>query len=386
MRDMEDGLSDEKRLKDAIHSIYTVNLRVKPEEKVLVFTDYPNRDEKMRKADGLRRKTLLRIAKLTAQVGRELCKTSFIKYPSLGSHGVEPPQDVWEAGLGENICNGMTQTGLLKKIRNKKISSVSSDMDALIKARHRDGVDAVIALSNFSTSHTIFRDLMNRKGVRYASMPLFDEEMFYGPMSVDWKAMWKRTYRLAEMMEDGETVSIESPNGTNITMSYKGRKVLTDTGCLTEPGSFGNLPSGEVFLAPVEGSATGILVIDWAPTHKLKSSLILEIKNGMVKEIKGGDPYRNELDLLLKKDMNFRNIAELGIGTNDKAKRPDNILESEKILGTIHIALGDNFSFGGRVRTPFHQDYIVFNPTLKTISSSGQSKVILKTGILKGFY
>ena len=42
-----------------------------------------------------------------------------------------------------------------------------------------------------------------------------------------------------------------------------------------------------------------------------------------------------------------RNLAELGIGTNDKASRPDNVLEAEKILGTIHLALGDNTGFGG---------------------------------------
>ena len=77
-----------------------------------------------------------------------------------------------------------------------------------------------------------------------------------------------------------------------------------------------------------------------------------------------------------------RNIAELGIGTNDRATRPDNILESEKILGTIHIALGDNHSFGGHVRTPFHQDFVFFQPTVTVIGPSGVKTALLKKGNL----
>lgn len=75
-----------------------------------------------------------------------------------------------------------------------------------------------------------------------------------------------------------------------------------------------------------------------------------------------------------------RNIAELGIGTNDKAKRPDNILESEKILGTVHVALGDNSSFGGEVRVPFHQDFVFFMPTLRLTYKDKKEEVILDRG------
>jgi len=67
---------------------------------------------------------------------------------------------------------------------------------------------------------------------------------------------------------------------------------------------------------------------------------------------------------------------------NDKAIRPDNILESEKILGTIHIALGDNSSFGGRVRTTMHQDFIFFNPDLYAVTEEGEKIKILQTGQL----
>ena len=80
--------------------------------------------------------------------------------------------------------------------------------------------------------------------------------------------------------------------------------------------------------------------------------------------------------------MEGKEDAELGIGTNEKASRPDNILESEKILGTIHIALGDNSTFGGKVRTPFHQDFVFFKPTVTLILTGGKRKLLLQRGKL----
>ena len=79
-----------------------------------------------------------------------------------------------------------------------------------------------------------------------------------------------------------------------------------------------------------------------------------------------GDMYR---ELLFSGDgspyLERRNLAELGIGTNPNARRPDNILESEKIKGTCHVAIGDNSHFGGRVSTDLHQDFVIPKVTLK---------------------
>ncbi len=96
-------------------------------------------------------------------------------------------------------------------------------------------------------------------------MPLFEVSMLEGAMNVDWKALAKRTTRLAKVVNKAESIEIKTPNGTSISFSKKGRKALSDTGILTRKGSFGNLPAGEVFLAPVEGTAQGRLVLEWGP-------------------------------------------------------------------------------------------------------------------------
>jgi leucyl aminopeptidase (aminopeptidase T) len=106
----------------------------------------------------------------------------------------------------------------------------------------------------------------------------------------------------------------------------------------------------------------------------------LTVKNGFIEGVSGDEEYAGYLREKLSERTGNANIAELGIGTNDMARRPDNILESEKILGTIHIALGDNSSFGGNVSTPFHQDFVFFRPTVMLIQKGGNRTTLMKDG------
>ena len=201
-------------------------------------------------------------------------------------------------------------------------------------------------------------------------------------MNVDWKALAKRTAKLAREVRKSNLIEVKSPNGTYITFSKKGRKTITDTGILTRKGSFSNLPAGEVYFAPLEGTSQGKLVLEWGETTRLGSPVTLTVRDGRVVDISGDDPYTAQLGKKLSGRKENTNIAELGIGTNEAATRPDNILESEKILGTIHIALGDNSSFGGSVKTPFHQDFVFFQPTVTLVYEDGRRGDILSAGTL----
>ena len=58
------------------------------------------------------------------------------------------------------------------------------------------------------------------------------------------------------------------------------------------------------------------------------------------------------------------NLAELGVGTNERARLTGNILEDEKILGTVHVAFGASAGFGGTVAVPIHLDVLVSDATL----------------------
>ena len=375
----------QEMLNKAIRELYTANLDVKKDERVLVFTDTVLSDEDITEKDKKRRQALVGLARQVADVGSEVCRNiTFLTYPSLTSHGLEPPQDIWLAAFGSEAVKELEGITILEKLINKEeIDEIlRRPIRNIIESNNADAVNVVIALSNYSTSHTKFRDLLtNICKTRYASMPLFDEAMFYGPMQVNWNALEKRTNDLAACIDGAEKVLITAPNGTDLAIGIQGRKVLADTGNLTLPGAFGNLPAGEVFVAPVEGTTQGTMVLEWAPTARLESPVTVKIENGFVKSVSGKDPYAKKLEAKLSENPDFRNVAELGIGTNDMAKRADNILESEKILGTIHIAFGDNSTFGGNVRTPFHQDFVIFNPTVKLFKGN-EERVILKQGLL----
>ncbi len=370
---MKTVISDE-----AIKRIFTVNLGVKRDEKVLVFTDLMRNEETITYADRARRESLRATAREVAEIGKGICNIAYMEFPSLMEHGKEPPVELWEAALGRKTVEGLKKGGLLERILNKAAAGDELRAGESIITESADSPQAIIALSNFSTSHTRFRDYLTRCcGVRYASMPLFERSMLEGAMTADWKDVEARTNRIVEMMTGGDMIFITSHNGTSICFSMKGRDVLADTGILTRPGAFGNLPAGEAFLAPLEGTAEGVLVLEWAPTGKLTESIELDVRNGRVVEIRGGDSLAGDLKEKILSNPLIGNIAELGIGTNDKAERPDNILETEKILGTVHIALGDNSSFGGKVSVPFHEDFIFFKPTLEVFKGGQKIEVIV---------
>jgi leucyl aminopeptidase (aminopeptidase T) len=370
---------------EALRAIFTVNLGVKRTERVLVFTDRHSAKEAPAPEDAARRERLRDIAMLAAETARGFAgEMIFYEYPATGSHGAEPPAGLWECAFGKRTVEALRKAGLMAPLLRKSIRGERLvEAEKTVRRRARYAVDAVVALSNYSTSHTAFRDFLTRLcGARYASMPLFDASMLEGSMNVDWKALARRTREVAGIVNRAEEVEVTAPNGTAIVFSKKGRKALADTGMLTRPGSFGNLPAGEVYLAPLEGTAEGSLVLEWAPTRELASPITLTVREGIVRDISGEDPYRDYLSSRLSERRENGNIAELGIGTNDRATRPDNILESEKIMGTVHMALGDNSSFGGSVKTPFHQDFVFFRPTVTLTDSKGGKTTLLKDGKL----
>ncbi|MEM2679549.1 MAG: hypothetical protein QXU01_03945, partial [Candidatus Hadarchaeales archaeon] len=96
--------------------------------------------------------------------------------------------------------------------------------------------------------------------------------------------------------------------------------------------------------------------------------------NGIAVKIEGNDKL---FKIVSKVGKNARNLAEFGIGTNKMARFSGSVLEEEKIVGTCHIALGDNSTFGGNVRAGVHIDCVMLKPTVEI-----DGRVILQDGRL----
>jgi leucyl aminopeptidase (aminopeptidase T) len=225
--------------------------------------------------------------------------------------------------------------------------------------------DAILAPTSKSLSHTAARKAASDNGARVATMPDITEEMLVRTMSADYHAVKQRSDAIAKLLTDGKGVRISSSLGTDVVFSIEGRKGLSDDGRIARPGAFGNLPAGEGFIAPVEGMTNGRLVFDGSvwPIGRLETPLTVDVVDGYATSFSGsaGEQFRSTLD---KHGPEAFAVAELGIGTNEAATLTGNVLEDEKIIGTIHVAFGDNHSFGGTIRVSSHQDGVVLQPTV----------------------
>lgn len=377
-------MSDQLNFDDAFRSLFETNMGVKPGERLLLFSDIIRPDESLAASDRDRRIRLNATAHAAARfAAREYGSGLFVEFPATPASGAEPPYELWLATFGDRIIAALESEKLLQKLLAKEaLPEEITRAREIVLLQREDVVGVIVAMANNSTSHTRYRALACAAGCRFASLPHFDPDMFHTSMTVNWNALAVRTARLVEAVNKAEWIRVTTPNGTDMNICKQGRYAKGDDGLLTAPGSFGNLPAGEAYLAPLEGMSHGTMVIEWGPTRKLDEPLRVTVENGVVVRIDGNDPHRARLEAKFAEDANCRNIAELGIGTNDKASRPDNVLEAEKILGTIHIALGDNSGFGGTVSAPFHEDYVFYQPTLTGIMADGGEQVIIGNGVL----
>ncbi|MAE42697.1 leucyl aminopeptidase [Candidatus Woesearchaeota archaeon] len=280
------------------------------------------------------------------------------------------------AKLFFNQAKKITNNVKLVKIRIPKVSGTEPDKK-IAKEMLKHNVELLITTK--SLSHTKARKNACNKGARITTMPGTNKDMIKRAIDINYNKLKKINKKLADIFDKGKKVKIITKLGTDISFNIKGRKAHgRKSGIYDKKGYFGNLPEGEVFIAPVEKTANGIFIVDasFAGIGKLKKSLKVYVENGHAVNFKG-EKSKKMKNLLNSVGNQARNIAEFGIGTNEKAKITGNTLEDEKVLGTCHIALGNNFGFGGKVNIALHLDGIIKKPTILI-----DNKKIMKTGNL----
>jgi len=215
---------------------------------------------------------------------------------------------------------------------------------------------AVLLTSRSLTHTTARREASEKHGTRIASMPGVDPARLEPLLDLDYDDLRTRSEELAGLLENAQRVRISSPSGTDLSFEIRGRTVYRDIGDLSKPGAFGNLPAGEVCLAPVEGSGEGVVRIDGsvAGLGRLKEPITVKFAAGRAVEF--SDPRLR--DLLQPHGADALQLAEFGIGTNPRAGVVGNVLEDEKAVGTAHIAFGSNHAMGGHIQVPVHIDAI----------------------------
>lgn len=248
-----------------------------------------------------------------------------------------------------------------------------------IKSRHINGeeppsaiadlmknVDVVVCPTSKSLTHTDARIEASNLGVRVGTMPGITEDTLIRCLSANPDKIVSLSQLVFDQMRKTYKVKVTSKLGTDLQMSIRRRRIYMSTGVLTKVGESGNIPSGEVYVSPWEAKSNGIVVVDGsvAGIGIIKNPIEIEIRDGYAESIKGKEEANKLQRMLEGVGPDAFSLAEFGVGTNYKAKIVGDILEDEKVLGTIHVAFGNNASMGGRVNVKCHIDCIVKKPTV----------------------
>lgn len=288
-------------------------------------------------------------------------KAKLITIPIPESHGSEPPKDVAKEMLSYDIILLATT----KSLSHTRARKNASKRGARIASMPGITIDMMKRTLNVdfnkikSTNKNLIKKLTNtQKNQRFIENAMHFRS---ARKSKDFRHSVPRNFN---RISRENKIKITTKLGTNIDFNLKGRKWISDDGIYTKKGAFGNLPAGEIFIAPLEGKTSGTIIADASVggLGKVDENVKLVVKNGFIESISGGK-VANKFKKLLKNKF-YRNVAELGIGTNYKAKITGEVLEDEKVKGTCHIAFGNNRHFGGKVDVPFHVDFVIKKPTI----------------------
>lgn len=269
--------------------------------------------------------------------------------------------------IGEVFASCVTTMGsepVLLVISPRKTHGVEPPA---IVAEAMKAADVVLQPITYAITHTNATKEALTNGARVLVMRGITKElMLYGAVGADYQEIDRVSELVKMKMTEGRDVKVTSPSGTDLQLSIEGRSSITLTGLVKGSGTFAAMPDGEAAIAPVEGTANGMLVIDHTMDSLgvLDAPIHLKIEKGRVTEITGGQSAERLKKLIEESDEGARNIAEFAIGTNPNARLIGNMAEDKKALGTVHIAIGDSHVIGGTVESNIHLDGLLLSPTV----------------------
>jgi aminopeptidase len=252
----------------------------------------------------------------------------------------------------------------------------------------------------------IFQYLLGSKKTRSFWSPSVTVNMFQRTVPIDYRGLRKTSAKLKKAFDKAHTAHVTSDLGTDLLIGLKGREAFTDDGNFSKPGTGGNLPAGEMYISPALGSSEGTLVYDGCISSDrgvilIKEPIRIDVRHNLVTEIRGGAEARQLKATLerarkstqkfaadgkvAKQDLpgylrNIRNLGELGIGLNEKARIVGNMLEDEKVFRTCHIAIGSNYDEDAKAL--IHLDGLIRNPTIEIGDARGRQTLVMDKGRL----
>ena len=273
--------------------------------------------------------------------------------------------------------------------------------------KDRKGIAKAYKYKDEEYDHIFHLLLYGEKSCRSFWSPSTRVESFTRTVPIDYTALERRCNAVSNILSAAKAVHVTSPAGTDIMAGLQGRTAKADDGDFSKPGKGGNLPAGESFISPENGTANGIIVFDGSISINKGDILIQKpiqccFRDGFISEISGGaeakaleetinqaenDAKNYEKEGRLSKGKgdeyakNARNLGELGIGLNPAARITGAMLEDEKAFRTCHFAIGHNYD--NDAPALIHLDGLVKEPTITALMPDGSSVIIEQNGELK---
>jgi leucyl aminopeptidase (aminopeptidase T) len=207
-------------------------------------------------------------------------------------------------------------------------------------------------------------------GARYLTVPGLSWTTLRpgGPLAADFVACGETARALAEKIDAASEFHLTSERGTDLRGSFEGRKGRPLWGVADQPGGYAAPPDVEVGAAPVEGTASGTVVVDgsvlFLGPDQLPAPIELRFEDGQLADARGSEAWRL-LDAVERSgDPLMRTLAEVSIGLNPLSRPGGSALELEGILGGAHVAVGNNVPYGGSVNARAHIDCVLLRGRL----------------------
>ncbi len=282
-------------------------------------------------------------------------------------------EDCMDVGAGEDVLvvTDEIRRSIGRAIHDAAVERAESAVYLEIEADERHGAeppepvvaamkasDVVVAPTTRSLTHTRARIDACDAGARVATMPSITEDVMRGAMQADYREVERRAHDLQGRLEDVDELRIESPQGTDLSLEVGDRAWKPDTGVCHTAGCVTNLPAGEVYTAPTDGSGTLVVDGTMSSVGIPDTAIEIEFEDGRAVDV-SHDGLRDTVDAA---GSCGRNLAEVGVGVNPAATLIGNVLQDEKVAGTVHVAVGDSSGFGGDVECDVHLDGVVKEP------------------------
>jgi hypothetical protein len=215
------------------------------------------------------------------------------------------------------------------------------------------GSNIVVALTEYSATAPLGGHVAANPDLRVASMPMVSKRMEQSALAADYGEVAIKSHTLMARLDRATSADVEFSTGDKLYFDLRYRHAKADDGQL-HPGKEGariiNLPSGEAYIAPYEGEREG--EPSWTegtiPVILQGDLFRLTVRENRIVEVLGDGPGARETREWLEVDEARRNIAELGLGCNERAVVTGNVLEDEKVMG-MHWAAGLSEHLGGAV-------------------------------------